>query len=243
VISANGRYVAFDTRAPLVAGDTNSAQDVYVRDLQTGSTVRVSVDSNGGQSRGANFSPSISSDGSYVAFDADTPLTAGDTNSAQDVYVHDLLTGQTTLASVDSAGAQANASSDLASLGGVQDGGLEDAGPQISGNGRYVTFESTATNLVAGDTNACTLGATDFPVAGQCPDVFVHDLQTGATTRVSVDSNGAQSDGPSADPAIDANGSVVALVSAATNLVPNDTNTCGGFVSPGQCPDIFVHTP
>jgi len=235
VISANGRYVAFDTSAPLVPDDTNGSQDVYVRDLQAGTTTRVSVTSGGGQGPGNYFDPSISSDGRYVAFDANTPLVPEDTNSVRDVYVHDLLTGQTTRVSVDSAGNQADGHSDVFSLGDIQDAGLGQAGPQISGDGRYVAFTSEATNLVAGDTNSCTVpNVTSFPGAGQCPDVFLHDLQTGSTTRVSVDSNGGQADGPSSDPAIDADGSAVAFVSAATNLVAGDTNGAA---------DVFVHTP
>jgi Tol biopolymer transport system component len=234
VISANGRYVAFDTGAPLVPDDTNGSPDVYVHDLQTGSIVRVSVDSSGRQGAGNYFAPSISGDGRYVAFDAATPLTADDTNGKQDVYVHDLVTGLTTRASVDTAGNQADGHSDNFSLGDVQDGRLGAAGPQISGDGRYVAFVSAASNLVAGDTNTCTSGDADFPAAGQCPDVFVHDLQTGVTTRVSVDGNGGQADGPSGGPAVDADGSTVAFLSAATDLVAGDTN---------DVPDVFVHTP
>jgi Tol biopolymer transport system component len=234
VISANGRYVAFDTGAPLVPDDTNSSPDVYVHDLQTGNIVRVSVESTGRQGPGNYFAPSISSDGRYVAFDAATPLTADDTNGKQDVYVHDLLTGRTIRVSVDSAGDQADGHSDNFALGGVQDGRLAASGPQISGDGRYVAFVSAATNLVAGDTNTCAVGDASFSAAGQCPDVFVHDLQTGATTSVSVDGNGGQADGPSGDPAIDSDGSAVAFFSAATNLVAGDTN---------DAPDAFVHTP
>jgi Tol biopolymer transport system component len=240
-ISGDGRYVAFESDgAGLVPGDTNGTFDVFVHDLQTGSTVRVSVDSDGAQARGGSGSPSISSDGRYVAFDSGAGnLVPGDTNQAQDVFVHDMLTRQTTRVSVDSAGNQANDSSDNFTVGGGQ-GSL---GPQISGDGRHVTFESTATNLVAGDTNACTLvNVYDFPATGQCPDVFAHDLQTGATTRASLDSSGGQANGASSDPAIDADGTAVAFLSAATNLVPEDTNTCGAFQTAGQCPDIFVHT-
>jgi hypothetical protein len=68
------------------------------------------------------------------------------------------------------------------------------------------------------------------------------DLPTGATTRASVDSSG-RAYGPSTDPAIDGDGSAIAFFSPATNLVPGDTNTCGVLPNPGQCPDIFVHTP
>jgi Tol biopolymer transport system component len=233
VISADGRYVAFDSDSPLVPNDSNGSRDVYVRDLQAGTTTRVSVKSGGGQGPGNYFAPSISGDGRYVAFDAATPLGADDTNGKLDVYVHDTVTGQTTRVSVDSAGSQADGHSDNFSLGGVQDGRLAESGPQISDDGRYVTFESEASNLVAGDTNTCTIpNVTDFSAPGQCPDVFVHDLQTGATSRVSVDSNGAQADGPSTDPAIDGDGSVVAFLSGATNLVAGDTN---------GATDVFAH--
>jgi Tol biopolymer transport system component len=221
VISGNGRYVAFQSAN--VDGTINGTSDVFVHDLQTGSTTLVSVDSAGNPAnRGDATDPSISSDGRYIAFDAAAQtLVPNDTNSAQDVFVHDMLTGQTARVSVDSAGNQANGSSDLVSTG-----------PEISADGSHVTFDSAATNLVAGDTNTCTLDVYNFPAAGQCPDVFVHDLQTGTTTRVSVDSNGNQADGWSNDPAIDADGSAVAFLSNATNLVPNDTN---------GAPDTFVH--
>lgn len=207
-ISGSGRYVAFQSND--VAGTVNGSSDVFVHDLQTGSTVLVSVDSAGNPAdRGDASNPSISSDGRYIAFDAAAQnLVPGDTNQAQDVFVHDMLTGQTSRVSVDSAGDQANGSSDLAS-----------AGPRISADGRHVTFESAATNLVAGDTNGVA-------------DVFAHDLQTGATSRASVDSGGAQADAPSDDPAVDADGSAVAFRSDATNLVPGDTNGVS---------DVFVH--
>lgn len=228
-ISDDGRYVAFQSNN--VAGTINGTSDVFVHDLQTGSTVLVSVDSaRNPADRGDASDPSISSDGRYIAFDAAAQtLVPGDTNSAEDVFVHDMLTGQTTRVNVDSAGNQTDGDD------------LHLAGPQISADGRYVTFESAATNLVAGDTNTCTFGVHDFAAAGQCPDVFVHDLQTGTTTRVSVDSNGNQADGWSSDPAIDADGSAVAFLSAATNLVPGDANTCGTYTDPGECPDVFVH--
>lgn len=226
VISGNGRYVAFQSNN--VAGTVNGTSDVFVHDLQTGSTVLASVDSAGNPAdRGDASYPSISSDGRYVAFDAAAQnLVPGDTNSAQDVFVHDMLTGRTTRVSVESAGDQADDSSDLFSNG-----------PQISADGRYVTFESAASSLGPGDTNTCPgFGQPlfDCSVSGHCPDVFVHDLQTGATTRVSVDSSGGQADGPSSEPALDSDGSAIAFLSAATNLVPGDTN---------GVEDVFVRIP
>jgi Tol biopolymer transport system component len=220
VISGNGRYVAFQSNGISSAANGSA---VVVHDLQTGSTVEASVDTAGDPAaRGSASDPSISDDGRYIAFDASAQnLVPGDTNQAEDVFVHDMLSGQTIRVSVDSAGNQADGSSDLVS-----------DGPQISADGSHVAFESTATNLVPGDTNTCTFDVQSFGAAGQCPDVFVHDLQTGATIRVSVDSSGNQADGWSSNPAVDADGSAIAFLSAATNLVPGDTN---------GAPDVFVH--
>jgi hypothetical protein len=174
-ISADGRYVAFDSSATnLVPGDTNGFWDIFVRDRQTGTTERVSVDSGGTQGNNDSHSSSISADGRYVAFQSNaTNLVSGDTNGYADIFVHDLQTGVTTLVSVDSSGMQGDLWSDFAS---------------ISADGRYVAFASNADNLVSGDTNG---------YFGD--DVFVHDLQTGATTRVSVDSAGGQGNGASGD--------------------------------------------
>lgn len=204
-ISANGRYVAFSSDATnLVAGDTNNLSDIFVHDMQTGITTLVSVDSNGVQGNGDVYSSSISGDGRYVAFMSySTNLVLGGT-SGPNIFVQDMLAGTTTLVSVDSNGNQANE-------------GTPDA--VISDNGRYVTFSTYASNLVPGDTNG--LG-----------DVFVHDMQTGITTRVSVDSNGSEGNGGSWDSFISADGRYVVFDSGANNLVPDDNN---GTV------DIFVH--
>ena len=112
--------------------------------------------------------------------------------------------GGTVRVAVDSAGAQGNSGSFV---------------PSLSANGRVVAFASGATNLVAGDTNAAT-------------DIFVHDLTTGQTVRVSVDSAGIQGNGASFSPSLSADGQLVAFASSATNLVPGDTN---------GAEDIFVH--
>ena len=137
------------------------------------------------------ITPSISADGRYVAFDSNaTNLVPGDTNGYDDVFVHDRQTGQTTRVSVDSAGNQGNGYSST---------------PRSARTGG--TWRSSyATNLVAGDTN-------------DAYDVFVHDRQTGQTTRVSVDSSGIQGDGDSDSPSISADGRYVAFDSDATNLV------------------------
>jgi hypothetical protein len=209
-ISADGRFVAFSSVATnLVPGDTNLANDVFVRDLQTGATVRVSVASGGAQSDGSSLVASISADGRYVAFSSGaTNLVPGDTNGFFDAFVHDLQLSTTIRVSVDSLGAQGNSSSAVGS-----------DRPSISGDGRFVAFTSAASNLVAGDTNGKN-------------DVFVHDRVGGATTRVSLDSSGAQPNDHSARPAFSAAGRFVVFSSRATNLVGGDTNARD---------DVFVH--
>jgi len=109
-ISGNGRYVAFASEASnLVLGDTNNVSDVFVRDLLTGTTRRVSVNGSGGQGLGESEYPSISPDGRYVAFaSATADLVPGDTNGYLDVFVRDLKTGVTKRASLDSSGNQGN---------------------------------------------------------------------------------------------------------------------------------------
>ena len=197
-ISGDGRFVAFGSSATnLVAGDSNSAGDVFVHDRQTGTTTRVSVDSSGAQGNNHSDETSISADGQFVAFQsAATNLVPGDTNGWTDVFVHDRETGTTTRVSVDSSGVEGN-------LGGRF--------PSIAGDGRFVAFESSSSNLVPGDTNGWA-------------DAIVHDCQTGTTTRVSVDSSGAQGNDASAEPSISGDGRFVAFASRATNLVSGDTN-------------------
>jgi Tol biopolymer transport system component len=170
-----------------------------------GDIVRCSTKAGGGQaSGGGSYESSISADGRYVAFLSDaSDLVSGDTNSERDVFRKDLQTGAIVRCSTDSTGTQADNSSYTCS---------------ISEDGRYVVFDSIATNLVPGDTNSVG-------------DVFRKDLQTGATVRCSTDSSGNQATGgPSSKPSISANGRYVAFHSYASNLVSGDTN---GW------PDIF----
>jgi Tol biopolymer transport system component len=197
-ISADGRFVVFESGADnLVAGDTNVKNDLFVHDVQTGATTRISVATGGVQANGTSYAPSISATGRFIAFhSAATNLIAGDTNNAWDVFVHDRQTGATTRVSVATGGAQAAASS---------------SNPSISADGRYVAFQSSASGLVTGDTNATW-------------DIFVHDRQTGITERVSRDAAGVQANGASVDASISADGRVVAFRSAASNLVALDGN-------------------
>jgi len=197
-ISADGRFVAFTSAASnLVPGDTNNLADIFVRDLLTNTTTRVSVDSAGNQANLVSSEPSISANGRFVAFGSQgSNLVPGDTNNRNDIFVRDLLTNTTTGVSVDSAGKLGNSISSL---------------PSISADGRFVAFFSDASNLVPRDTNNSN-------------DIFVRDLSTNTTTRVSVDSAGNQGNGESYSPSISADGRFVAFYSGTTNLVPGDTN-------------------
>ncbi|HUR26866.1 MAG TPA: calcium-binding protein [Planctomycetota bacterium] len=205
-ISADGRFVTyFSSSDNLVSGDTNFASDIFLFDRASGTTTLVSSDPGGNPGAGAAARPAISADGKFVAFHSSAAnLVAGDGNGVQDIFVRDLASGSTTRVSVGSAGNEADRISNTAAL---------------SGDGRFVVFESDATNLVAGDANGRT-------------DVFVHDRTSGATTRLSVDSAGNEGDLPSFKPAISADGRCVAFYSRATNLVAGDTNATA---------DVFVH--
>jgi len=205
-LSADGRMVAFHSDADsLVTGDTNNAKDIFVHDRVTHATTRVSVSSTGVQGNASSEVVSLSGDGRFVAFYSwASNLVGGDTNNVADVFVHDRQTGQTTRVSVSSAGGQGNGNSTLSA---------------ISADGRLVAFESSASNLVPGDTN-------------NVRDIFLHDRQTGQTTRVSVNSTGGQSNcsgcvanrGHSNYPSLSADGRVVSFASDANNLVTGDTN-------------------
>src|SRR5207249_4234013 len=140
-LSADGRFLAFDSAAAdLVAGDTNGASDVFVHDRQTRTTERVSVASDGTEGNNASSYPAFSADGRFVAFDSDaTDLVAGDTNGTTDVFVHDRQTGTTERVSVASGGG---------TQGNGNSGGFF-AFPALSADGRFVAFQSDATNLVA----------------------------------------------------------------------------------------------
>jgi Tol biopolymer transport system component len=205
-VTSNGQLVAFTSEGTnLVPDDDNELPDVFVRDRRAGTTTLVSTAPDGGVANGQSGSPSISADGRYVAFDSFADdLVPGDTNHANDVFLRDLLAGTTTLISADM-------------MGGPADSGSGD--PAISPDGRFVAFQSAATDLVDGE---------DAPLTS---DVFVRDLATGLTTVVSVDVAGAAPNGESFAPSISRGGTRVAFWSSASDLVADDGN---GF------DDVFV---
>jgi len=197
-LSSSGRYAVFQSDATnLVAGDSNAQTDIFLRDRQADTTIRVSVDSAGTQANGGSGIPRISADGVVIAFQSSaTNLVAGDTNGVPDVFVYERNGATTVRASVTSAGGQATAASSTGA---------------VSGNGRYVAFSSIATDLVAGDTNGTS-------------DVFLFDTEIGTTVRVSPTAAGAQSNGDSAVRGISDDGRTVLFDSDSTNIVAGDTN-------------------
>jgi Tol biopolymer transport system component len=205
-MSADGRYVVFVSYASnLVSRDTNGAPDVFVRDRLLGTTQRVSVSSQGQEANGSSLWPRISADGRFVAFvSVATNLVSRDANGThEDIFVRDLQTGIVRLVSVSSSGVQGDSVSTT---------------PALSHDGRYLAFSSFARNLVDGDTNASW-------------DVFVRDLQTGTTERVSVSSDAAQGNHDSQRPFFSPDARFVSFDSLASNLVVSDTN---------QRLDVFV---
>jgi Tol biopolymer transport system component len=193
--SPDGRYVTYWSLASnLVGGDTNDAFDIFVHDRWTRRTTRVSMGADGHQTSWS-YGSTISRGGRYVAYRSDdNTVVPGDTNGESDLFVFDRWTRRTTQVSVASDGAEANSGSGV---------------PVISADGRYVTFSSTASNLVPADTN-------------HADDVFLHDRWTKRTTRVSVASDGTQGDDTSGSPALSSDGRYVSYASDASNLVPGD---------------------
>jgi len=199
-MNADGRYVVFESVASnLVPGATNGYRNVFVRDRQLDTTQCASVTPGGLPGDEDSDSPNISADGRYVVFASYADdLVSGDTNGYRDVFVRDLQDQVTEKVSVSSSEVQGDGDSGDWLLG-------------ISATGRYVSFTSAATNLVANDNNACN-------------DVFLRDRVNGTTLLVSIDSIRGQGNAASAWSAISANGRFVAFRSEADNLVADDTN-------------------
>jgi Tol biopolymer transport system component len=206
-ISRGGRHVAFTSLATnLVPGDTNAAPDVFLRDRHANRTTRVSVGPGGAQANGDSRVRGLSGDGRFVVIGSvATNLVAGDTNGQPDVFVHDRVRRVTTRESVGQGGVEGNGISAAATQLGSGIPGV------ISGDGRFLAFQSLATNLVPGDANGVA-------------DVFLRDRRRGTTELVSVSSDEAQGNGNSVFALVSDDGRFVAFASNASNLVPGDTN-------------------
>ncbi len=195
-ISADGRYVVFESYASnLVAGDTNSYVDIFIKNLESGSLLRVSTSAAGGQGNGGSVSADISADGRYVLFESDASnLVAGDVNGKGDVFVKDLQSGTIQLVSTSTTGEQ---------------GKWDSGNAHFSADGRYVVFTSYA-NLIAPSDNTYS------------PQIFIKDLQTGAIQCVSTNAAGTKSNGWNFSASLSTDGRYVVFESTATNLVPDD---------------------
>lgn len=203
-ISPDGRFLAFESFASnLVPGDTNLVRDVFLRDLSTGSTTRVSVSSSGAEANGesALWRKSISSDGRYVAFSSGaSDLVPGDGNGQWDVFVHDLQIGSTIRASLDPAGGESDGNSHYATL---------------SADGRFLAFMSYATNLAPLTSDTLV------------PQIYVRDMTTGQTVLASVNTAGAQCQGYATHPELSADGRTLVFRSDGTNFVAGETGFIG----------------
>jgi Tol biopolymer transport system component len=189
------------TRIVFTSTSTNLGVDglghVFLRrtDINTTTVVDKATDATVGNAKA--FQAAISANGGIVAFNSDaTNLVSGDSNAASDIFVRNLSANTTERVDTTAGGAQGNGDAQF---------------PSLSANGRYVAFDSTASNLVADDDNAQR-------------DVFRKDRQTGAVVRVSVTTSGVEGNGPSSGPAMTPDGRYVAFSSDATNLYPADTN-------------------
>jgi hypothetical protein len=209
-ISADGRYVAFESRATnLLAVDTNNNLDVFVRDMQTGITTLVSINSAGtGSGNQDSFNPTISANGRVVAFQSfASNLSAIDTNNQPDVFARDLQTGTMHLVSCNlGCTASGNNASFVTNV-------PKDKAPRanISNDGRVIVFESRATNLVT------------IPMAPNgFTEAFARDLQTGTTTLLSVNMQGTMSVGGQV-PVISGDGRFAVFQSPAPDITANDS--------------------
>lgn len=206
-VSGNGRYVVFSSTATNLdsaVADTNGSIDVFRHDRVTGATIRVSVDQGGAERIGHSIAPSVSHDGSRIVFDSVATLTVDDTNAVRDVYLRDLALPFTRCLSIDEF-----------SLGDADTiGNGASTFPSISGDGRWVCFLSSASDLVAGDFNGRG-------------DLFLRDLTAETTTRVALGDGVAPAEAdqaPSPIGRVSDGGRYVVFGSAATNLVAGDTN-------------------
>lgn len=189
-ISADGRFVAFESTMPLAPGDTDNTWDIYLYEIATGQITHISDTVAPGDDYPGAYHASISASGRFVAFQWAL-------DGIECIVVHDRLAGTYECASVDSEGH-------------VFEGATHD--PAISADGRFVAFAFYGDGQFPGDHNGVD-------------DIFLHDRQTGDTTRVSVGSNGEQANGASNTPILSANGRFIAFITAADNLSSEDDNS------------------
>jgi len=205
-ISGDGRYVSFQSDAPLDAL-ASGFTDIYVRDRTTGSTTLLSASSLGGPANSFSSNAELSEDGRFVVFQSDASnLIAGDANTFADVFFVDRDPDENGI--YDEGNLALIRVSETA--GGVG-GNSPSTSPSLSADGRWVSYTSLANNLTPGDTNGVG-------------DVFTWDRLTGTTVRQSLAPGGVQGNGPSGPGQLSSNGRFLAYSSLATNLVASDIN-------------------
>lgn len=226
VLSRDGRFVAFEAWGKVPFTTPAAVPQIFRMDVRTGEVVRVSEAPDGAPGDQASAHPSISDDGSLVAFASRASnLVPADSNNASDVLVWNATMKSIRRVSVPSNGSQASgAPRELgrSSVDGVETIAMGVSGaenPSLSGNGRAVAFEADFNNLVPHDDNSVV-------------DIFVHRLLTGETIRASVAHDGTDANGSSSAPSLDQGGGRVAFESVATNLV--------AAAYQDDMPDIFV---
>lgn len=200
-LSTNGQFALFESRANnLIAGDTNNAADIFLRDLNSGETLLVSISTNGIPGNGASRSAVMTPDGRYVAFVSEASnLVVGDSNRIADVFLRDVQASTTTLVSV---GARSTNAASLVPLNSSES-------PQLTPDARYIAFSSTATNLVPG---VRTVG-----------DIYLHDRIAGTNIwvsngmRATLQSVSGQTNGAGYNVALSANGKFVAYQASRTS--------------------------
>lgn len=197
-ISGDGHFIVFNSAASnLVDGDTNGKNDLFLFDTTLNTVRRITVNGSGVEESAGLFNFSISSDGKYIAFSSDASnLVENDTNNTYDVFFYDTTLNTIKQISVDDLGVK---------------GDGESTYPSITADGKFVTFESAATNLVPNDTNGTY-------------DIFLYDTTLNTIKRISVDGSGIEGNSYSTGSSISANGKFIVYNSDASNLVPNDNN-------------------
>ncbi|MFK8112396.1 MAG: S8 family serine peptidase, partial [Rubripirellula sp.] len=196
-VSSDGRFVAFVSAATnLVPNDTNGQDDIFLFDRLNRATQRINLSPNGSQASGSSSLPTVDGTGDVIAFTSFASNLSNEDGNGSDVFVYESSTGLVRLVSRGVSG-NSNGSSTR---------------PDVSDDGRFVVFESSASNLIAGDTNGVG-------------DIFVFDVQSGGIERVSVGAGNLQADGSSQAPTISGDGRYVTYESAASNLVAGDTNS------------------
>jgi Tol biopolymer transport system component len=196
-ISADGRYVVFSSMATDLTSDADTGfSDIFRYDRVADEITQVSVSVDGSPTDGDSDFGSISADGQVVVFYSNASNLVERGTADFDLYVRDLASGETRVVAVGLDGEAADGRSFYS---------------EISDNGRYVAFESGATNLVPDDTNSK-------------PDIFRRDLQTDEIVAVSVDPTGGVADESSGKPTISADGNLIAFESDADSLVKRDRN-------------------